>query len=70
MFICAEYLHMPHCEFKKLSHEEQLKWIIWADEDAKSKDRQYKEMKAKSDMAKAKASAPKSPGVTRLPSGM
>jgi len=67
MHICATYLHIPHCEFKALSHQEQLKWLIYADEVAKAEERHYKEIKTKSDLSRAKASAPKNPGVTGIP---
>ena len=29
MTICADYLHMPHGEFKRLPRDEQTKWRLF-----------------------------------------
>ncbi|MFQ6112337.1 MAG: hypothetical protein ACE5LX_09980 [Nitrospinota bacterium] len=30
MLICAEYLHMPHEDFRALPRHEQKKWLLFA----------------------------------------
>ncbi len=30
MLVCAEFLHMPHGEFRALSRHEQKKWLLFA----------------------------------------
>ncbi|GAF89919.1 unnamed protein product [marine sediment metagenome] len=63
MFICSEYLHMPHCEFKKLSRYEKMKWYIFVEEKSKDQERRDKEAKVKREMDDMKRNATPSPGL-------
>ena len=59
MSICSEYLHIPHCEFKKLPREEKIKWIVFADERAKRQQKDIKETETKRKLEQIKKEAPR-----------
>jgi hypothetical protein len=68
MYICAEYLKMPHIEFKKLPLSEQLKWLIYVEEEGKDRKRQNEKRDEQLRLQKMKAEAKKpgmNPGVHR-----
>jgi hypothetical protein len=63
MFICSEYLHIPHCEFKKLPRHERLLWYIYVEEKGKEQEKRDKEMSTKRKMDEMKRNADPSPGL-------
>jgi len=65
MFICSEYLHIPHYEFKKFPWEEKMKWYVYVQEKGKREEKRQEEQDRKMKEAKAKDNkdAPASPGL-------
>ena len=63
MFICSEYLHIPHCEFKKLPRYEKMKWYIYVEEKSKDQEKRTKEQETKRKLEEMKRNADPSPGL-------
>jgi hypothetical protein len=61
MYICAEYLKMPHYKFKEMPLPEQLKWLIYVEEEAKQKKKENDRLRTNAEIQKAKANAKKNP---------
>ena len=65
MSICAEYLHIPHYEFKQLPYIEQLKWYTYVMQKGKYLSKKQEKRENEIKMAKVKKNAPSSPGLKR-----